>query len=48
MAGDDAKEDVKMLMQVMKKIIEFLKANVNVDIRKFQGQAAKRFRNMKF
>lgn len=44
----DAKEDVKMLMQVMKKIIEFLKTNANTDIRKFQGQAAKRFRNMKF
>jgi DNA polymerase III alpha subunit (gram-positive type) len=44
----DAKEDVKMLMQVLKKIIEFLKANAGTDIRKFQGQAAKRFRNRKF
>jgi DNA polymerase III alpha subunit (gram-positive type) len=44
----DAKEDVKMLMQVLKKIIEFLKTNAGTDIRKFQGQAAKRFRNKKF
>jgi DNA polymerase III alpha subunit (gram-positive type) len=44
----DAKEDVKMLMQVLQKIVEFLKANASTDIRKFQSTAAKRFRKSKF
>ncbi len=43
----DAKEDVTMLMAVLQKVIEFLQRNANVDIRKQQGQAAKRFRKMK-
>lgn len=42
----DAKEDVKMLMAVLQKMIQFLKNNVGNDIRKQQGVAAKRFRNM--
>jgi DNA polymerase III alpha subunit (gram-positive type) len=44
----DAKEDVKMLMQVLQKIVQFLKANTSTDIRKFQSTLAKRFRKSKF
>lgn len=44
----DAKEDVKMLMQVLQKMIEFLKSNPNLDIQKYQATAAKRFRKSKF
>jgi DNA polymerase III alpha subunit (gram-positive type) len=44
----DAKEDVKMLMQVLHKIITFLKTNPSADIKKFQSTAAKRFRKSKF
>lgn len=44
----DAKEDVKMLMQVLQKMVEFLKANSSIDIKKYQAPAAKRFRKSKF
>jgi len=44
----DAKEDVKMLMQVLQKMIEFLKANSTTDIKKYIAPAAKRFRKSKF
>jgi DNA polymerase III epsilon subunit-like protein len=43
----DAKEDVKMLMGVLQKMIIFLKQNASVDIKDQQATAAKRFRNMK-
>lgn len=43
----DAKEDVKMLMGVLQKMIIFLKQNADVDIKDQQAAAAKRFRNMK-
>ena len=42
----DAKEDVKMLMAVLQKVVEFLKKNAGNDIRKQQGVAAKRFRKL--
>jgi len=42
-----ASEDVKMLFQVLQKLIEYLKANKDVDIRKQQGIQAKRWRRMK-
>lgn len=42
----DAKEDVKMLMAVLQKVVAFLKANADVDIRKQRGIAAIRYRKM--
>lgn len=44
----DAKEDVKMLMEVLQKIIEFLKINQSVDINKFKAAAAKKHRRSRF
>ncbi len=40
----DAKADVKILMEVIQKIIEFLKKNVNLDITKAKASQAKRYR----
>ena len=42
----DAKEDVKMLFQVLQKVIEFLRKNADTNIHKQQGLAAKRYRKM--
>ena len=42
----DAKEDVKMLMAVLQKVVAFMQKNSGADIRKQQGIAAKRFRKM--
>jgi DNA polymerase III epsilon subunit-like protein len=42
----DATADTKMLMEVIRKIIEFLKENQDVDIRRPKGKQAKRFRKM--
>ena len=42
-----ASEDVKMMFQVLQKMIEFLKSHSDLDIRKQQGVQAKRLRKMK-
>ena len=42
-----ASEDVKMMFQVIQKMIEFLKSHSDLDIRKQQGVQAKRLRKMK-
>jgi hypothetical protein len=42
-----AAEDVKMLFQILQKMIEFLKNNVSVDLSNQQKIAAKKYRNMK-
>jgi DNA polymerase III alpha subunit (gram-positive type) len=42
-----ASEDVKMMFQIFQKLIEYLKTNKDVDIRKQQGIQAKRLRKMK-
>jgi DNA polymerase III alpha subunit (gram-positive type) len=44
----DAKADVQMLMEVLQKIIEFLKQNVDLDITKQKASQAKRYRNSPF
>lgn len=44
----DAREDVMMLFEVLKKFILELEKNKNIDIRKYQSTAAKRFRKSKF
>lgn len=44
----DAKADVQMLMEVLNKIIDFLKQNVNLDINKAKAAQAKRYRNSLF
>jgi DNA polymerase III epsilon subunit-like protein len=42
-----AVEDAKILLQVLHEIVEFLKANKELDIRKQQGLQAKRLRHSK-
>jgi DNA polymerase III alpha subunit (gram-positive type) len=43
----DASADIKMLFQIIQKLIEYLKMHKNVDIRKQQGVQAKRLRRMR-
>lgn len=40
----DAKADVEMLMNILSKVIEFLKRNSNLDIKKLKAAQAKRYR----
>lgn len=44
----DAREDVMMLFEVLKKFIDELNKNKDVDIRKYQAPAAKKFRKSRF
>jgi DNA polymerase III epsilon subunit-like protein len=43
----DALADVTMLFKILQKMIEFLEKNKDLDIRKYQGSQAKRYRNMR-
>ena len=43
----DAKEDIKILFQLLSKFVEFLETHKNVDIRQYQGAQAKRLRKTK-